>query len=117
MIEVIKFTPADIAIITGDRTRASIANHNCVAGPGYTVLVDGKPIACGGIRVHGCGVAWFAFSKEAEKEHLKTIIREAKKKLEEMQRENELCEVFAVSEDTDTWLKHLGFKKKDIFVR
>ena len=118
MIEVKKFLPADAVIITQDRMLAEKASWNGTAGPGFTVLNDGKPIACGGIRVHGCGVAWFAFNEEAQKNHLRTVIKEAKEKLEEMQRDNELCEVYAESEDTDVWLKHLGFhKKNNLFVR
>ncbi len=117
MIDIVKYAAADVPIITGDRSKIGIANHNQVAGPGFTVLEDGKPIASGGIRTFGVGAAWFVFGKEAKEKHLKMIIKNAREKLDEMQRENELCEVFALSEDTDTWLKHLGFVKKDIFVR
>ncbi len=119
MIEVKKYISADAVIISGNRDIVTQANHNQAAGPGFTVF-DGKtPIACGGIRVQGVGMAWFIFNEQAQKEHLKTIIREAKEKLDEMQRNNELCEVYAESDNADVWLKHLGFKKSklDILVR
>lgn len=112
------FLPADQVIITGNRNHAELACHNQVAGPGFTIL-DGKtPIACGGIRVQGVGIAWFAMTEEARKKHSMSVFSKAKKKIEEMQREQELCELFATSEDCDSWLKHLGFHKvENIFLR
>ncbi len=118
MIDIAKYIAADAVLITGDRKKVDMANHNQTAGPGFTVLKDGKPIACGGIRTFGVGVAWFVMNEEAKKNHPLMIIRKAKKAMDEMQRENELCEVFAESENCDKWLEELGFHKNvNIFVR
>lgn len=113
------FMPSDAAIILQDRDCIIQANHNLAAGPGFTLL-DGKtPIAAGGIRRYGVGIAWFIMTEEAKKVHPIEIIRAAKEEVERMQRENELCEVYAESDNADKWLKHLGFQKTklDMFVR
>jgi len=111
------YIASDLIIITGDRNKTQLANYNQAAGMGFTIF-DGKtPIACGGVRVQGIGVAWFAMSEEAKK-HPVSVIRKAKKRIEEMQRKQEVCELFAESVDTDKWLESLGFKKNDnIYMR
>lgn len=117
MLKVKPYIAADAAIITVNRDIVSSANHNQAAGPGFTVFDGKKPIACGGIRVHGVGMAWFLMN-DGVKKHPVAIIRKAKEAIEQMQRENELCEVFAVSDNADKWLETLGFKKiNNIFIR
>ena len=109
---VVPFLPSDAVLLTGNREIADKANYNQTAGPGFTILgEDGKPIASGGIRVYSVGMAWFILNKEAA--HLTAVIREAKIKLEEMQRNEKICELYAESDNGDVLLKHLGFKKKD----
>ena len=117
-IQVKQFLPADQVIITGNRECAELACHNQVAGPGFTIMDGNRPIACGGIRVVGVGIAWFAMTEEARTNNPMLVIRKAKKKIEEMQRQQELCELFAESRSCDKWLEHLGFHKvENIFLR
>ncbi len=111
MTETVPFLPADAVILTGDRDVAAQATRNCTAGPGFTILEDGKPMASGGIRIYSVGMAWFILNKEAA--HLTTVIREAKATLEKMQRDERICELYAESENGDVLLKHLDFTKKD----
>ena len=118
MLKVKPYTAADLVKITGDEGVISLANHNQVAGPGFTVFDGNSPVASGGIRILGAGVAWFVMNEEKVKENPIAIVRRAKAKIDEMQRVGELCEVFALSENADKWLSYLGFKKIDnIFVR
>jgi len=118
LIESKLFIPADAILLTGDRSVAVQANHNLAAGPGWTILKDGKPIAAGGIRVHGVGTAWFMMSEEAKKKHLKSVIRIVKAKFDEMHRGQELCEVYAEVGASRNLLEHLGFEKRgDIYLR
>ncbi len=111
MIETVPFLPSDAVLLTNNREIADKANYNQAAGPGFTIIENGKPIASGGIRVYPVGIAWFILNKETN--HLMTIIREAKVKLKEMQRDEKICELYAESDNGDVLLKHLGFKKKD----
>ena len=117
-IEIVPFVPADEIIISGNRERTDSANLNQVSGPAYTVLLKGKPIASGGLRIHGICEAFFMMSKEAEKEHLKTVMEQCKKKLEEMQRQEKIYQMYARCDISENFLEHLGFEKvNDIFVR
>ena len=117
-IEIVPFVPADEIIISGNRERTDSANLNQVSGPAYTVLLKGKPIASGGLRVHGICEAFFMMSKETEKEHLKTVMEQCKKKLEEMQRQEKIYQMYARCDISENFLEHLGFEKvNDIFVR
>ncbi len=116
-MKTIEFTAADELIITGNRNGVESANLNQISGPSFT-LIDDKPIACGGFRIHGVAEAWFVMSKEAREKHLKAVIRACKEKLEQMQRDEKIFQMYARSDISDNFLQHLGFEKKDnIFVR
>jgi len=115
-MKTIAFAAADEVIITGDRTRTDSANFNQVSGPAFTILDNnGNPIACGGLRIKGIAEAWFQINKE--KKQLVYIMKKCREKLNAMQREEKICQMFAMSDNSENWLEHLGFKKEDIFVR
>ena len=118
-MEIVEFTAADECIVSGDRNRVDSANLNQISGPAFTILdSDGVPIACGGLRVSGTAEAWFQMNKVAEKQHLKTVMRQCKKRLEEMQRDEKIYQMYARCDISENFLEHLGFKKvNDIFVR
>lgn len=104
--------------IVGEQAKDE-ANLNAIAGPGYTLVDKGKPVACGGVRIYGVGDAWFAMKDSAPKIEL---VRESKKWLNEITKENNLWEVFAWPnlKDMDKarrFLKHMGFVPTEAFVR
>ena len=118
-MKTINFAAADEVIITGDRNRTDNANLNQVSGPAFTILDnDGKPIACGGMRIQGVAEAWYQMNQIAEKEHLKYVMRQCKEKLEEMQREEKIFQMYAKNVISENFLEHLGFEKAyNIFTR
>ena len=115
-----KYTAQDGIDILGENMSEE-SKLNAVAGPGYTMIVGGKPVACGGVRIYGVGEAWFAMNQEAEN-HKFQLIKESKRWLDEITRENNLWETFAWPklDDMDKarrFLKHMGFKPLEAFVR
>lgn len=83
-------------------------------GPGYTAVMDGKIIGCGGIRIYweGVGEAWALYPAKAGNLHLDPKI--AKKKLYEMIDEHKLKRVQSTPRcdwpEGLTYAKWLGFK-------
>lgn len=112
------FLPADAIILTGDRNQTDLANLRQTTGPGYSLFINGKLAACGGVRITGIGEAWFLGDKEALKRYTKTIIKKSREQLDDWAREHQLCRMYAVSDISDKFLETLGFKKQNrIFAR
>ena len=118
MIKLVPFIPADAVIISGDRTNTEAANLNQIAGPAFTLIEDNRPIACGGYRIHGVAEAWCALGEQAKGKNLLTVIRRIKKEMDRQQRKEQLYKIYAENTESENFLEHLGFVKKNgIFVR
>lgn len=117
-MKTIPFAAADEVIITGDRNRTDNANLNQQVGPAFTILdTNGNPIACGGLRIQGVAEAWFEMNNVAREKHLKTVIKQCKEKLLEMQRDNKIFRMFARCDKSENFLEHLEFIKQNILMR
>ena len=107
------YEPQDAIDLCGDETKRAAANLNQLAGPAFTLFLDKKPIACGGVRIYGVGELWMLTNDENRKKHIKSIYRASKEEINKMIRENHLWRVMAERNEADTWLKHLGFKESE----
>lgn len=88
-----------------------------LSGPGYTAMMNGEIIGCGGVRVfwNGCGEAWALFPPEIK--HLKReLITLTKEYLDLIVRAYKLRWIQATPKKSFNGsvilLKHLGFKFK-----
>lgn len=114
-----KFRAEDALPLLSDKAQIAWAKLNEVAGPGYTWMVDGKVLACGGIRNCGVGEVWGVLSPEAKKKK-KELLRISRDTFEEMIKSLNLWQVFATTKDISpeqaNFLEHLGFEKSECFV-
>lgn len=119
MTEIKKYSPNDAIFLSQDESKRAAAHLNQVAGPAFTLFSDKKPIACGGVRIYGVGELWMISNDKNRKNHIKSIYSTSKKEIEKMIRENHLWRVMAERNESDAWLKHLGFSesKKKLFTR
>lgn len=118
MIRTKLYLPADLVILSGERLCAEDARLNQIAGPAFTIVDNGRPIACGGIRIDGVGEAWCVLSEQARNEKLKSVMKIIKSKIDEYQREEKLYKMFAVNVASENFLRHLGFvKNNNVFER
>ena len=91
---------------------------NQVAGTGFTLFENDKPVISAGIRVLGVGEAWFFISEDvrerlsnpASGDELKVLLDDMKRKIDGMVREYSLYQVWALCERNPKFLKALGFK-------
>ena len=117
MSEIKPFIPADAVKITGDKTCLPAAELNLASGPGFTIFDGKKILACGGVRIYGIGEAWFLMAPGNEG-RIKSIMRQTRETLEGIQRDRELYKIYAENIVSETFIKHLGFEKKNgIFLR
>lgn len=95
------------------------AKVNEAYGPGVTYVLDGKVVACAGIRTVGMGEIWGVFGDGA-KDLKFTLGKESKKQVLEMMENHNLWMVIAtVDEKTSKqqreFLEFLGFQKTECF--
>jgi hypothetical protein len=132
-IKIIDFNAEDMLTMTGELSAEqkqillNYAQLNQVAGPGCTVLLDGKPICSGGVRIYGIGEAWAYFSKDITGvllQHRITILKVYLEYLEKMQRDNKLWKIWAeTNKDSfidngdqmrrEDFLRFMGFKRHE----
>lgn len=113
MTEIKPYQPDDAIKICGDETKREAAQLNQVAGPAFTLFIDKKPIACGGVRIYGVGELWMLSNDENRRKHIKSIYKTSKNQIESMVSENHLWRIMAERSEADAWLKHLGFVKSE----
>lgn len=91
------------------------AEYNAAAGPAYTGYIDGRIVACGGIRVekNGSGTPWFIMNKgeKCKKSTFQTVKLMMKILIEEC--EFKYLRTFSKIgfPQSQRFLEHLGFKK------
>lgn len=103
-----------------DHNDKAWALTNEAYGPGVTYELDGKVIACAGIRTYGMGEIWAVFSDDAKGIKF-TLGKEAKKQVCEMMEAKDLFQVIATVDETTTqtqreFLEFLGFEKVECYV-
>lgn len=119
MIETKPYNPRDALELCGDESKLPQANLNQTAGPAYSLFLDKKLIACGGVRIYGIAELWLIKSKEFGENHTKTILRASKEQIDLMIRENHLWRLLAETDNGENFLEHLGFikSKKRLYTR
>lgn len=114
------FQPADAdAIINRDGRQSSTWNviRQSQRGPSFTAVVDGTPIACGGLMLpwDGVGMAWMILSEEAAW-HWIWLSKTTKRTLRLLVRLHGLHRVEAMaleeSPGNQRWLAWLGFGRE-----
>lgn len=119
MTEIKSYNPQDAIELCGDKTKLPEANLNQTAGPAYSLFLDKKLIACGGVRCYGVGELWLVTNDEQRKKHTKTILKVSREQIDFMVRENHLWRLLAETKISENFLKHLGFveSEKKLFTR
>lgn len=129
MLEIRPFIPEDILMIPAREPDRSIAAgipdlvesarlyHKY--GPGFTGLVDGQPIAAGGLVIIWPGVATgWAFTSDAVQKYHVSFHRAFKKMLVDLARDLHLhrvqVEVPKTHHVSRRWVQKLGFKREGI---
>lgn len=107
------YDPQDAVDLCGDESKRAQANLNQLAGPAFTLFLDRKPIACGGVRIYGVGETWMLTNNENRKNHIKEILRASKEQIDKMIHKNSLWRIMAERNEADAWLRHLGFRESD----
>ena len=114
-----KYKQEDALGILKDHDEKAWALINETYGPGVTYELDGKVVACAGIRTYGMGEIWAVFADDAK--GLKfTLGKESKKQLREMMEAKDLWLVIATVDETLTeeqrgFLEFLGFVKTECY--
>lgn len=119
MTEIKLYNPQDAIELCGDPTKLPEAKLNQTAGPAYSLFLDKKLIACGGVRCYGVGELWLGTNDEFREKYIKEIIRVSREQIDFMIRENHLWRLVAETESRENFLEHLGFKEseKKLFTR
>lgn len=120
MTEIKPYVPTDAIELCGDPDKLELAKFN-LSGPCYSLFIDGKLVASGGIRF-GVGEAWFIMGKDRDASpnftsEKKVIIKSCRQKIEDMMREHGLWKLYAEPEMSKVFIKALGFKAQPTFVR
>lgn len=118
-IEIKKYRMEDALQILTEPADIAWAKLNEVVGLGFTGMVGGKVLGCGGIRNCGVGEAWAIFSPEA-KEMKKELLRLTRDNFREIIKSLNLWQVFATTKDISpqqaNFLEHLGFEKSECYI-
>lgn len=118
MIKTRQYKQEDAFEIVTEPEERAWALLNEVSGPGVTYEQDGKIISVAGIRVHGIGEIWGAFSDTA-KSIKYTLLRESRMQLHKMMEESDLWLVIAtvdnISDQQRRFLEALGFTKTECY--
>ena len=119
MIEIKPYNPQDAIDLCGDESKRDAANLNQTAGPAYSLFLDKKLVACGGMRIYGVAELFLITSDEYRKKHIKTILKASREQIDIMVRENHIWRLLAETKISDNFLKHLGFVESDkkLFMR
>ena len=99
-----------------DDQKKALAHLNIDTGTAQSYFLDGKLVACGGIRMIGLGEAWLFVNPENRTRQKKLLMRETKKEIESAVKQGVWC-MLATNSISETFLKHLGFKKQTMYVR
>lgn len=116
-IQIVKFSVEDMLAI--DPTLSDVARLNQQTGPAYTAIQDGKILGCGGIRTDGVGEAWMINSQKVKDEMKFSLLKETRKWLEVMIRNQVLYRVWSESPIpcNQNFIEHLGFRKLSAYLR
>jgi len=118
-VEIKPYRMEDALQILTEPEDIAFAKLNEVAGPGFTGMLDGKVLGCGGIRINGLGEAWAVFSPEA-KGMKKELLRQSKERFKDMIKLNNLWQIIATTKDISpqqaNFLEHLGFEKTECYI-
>ena len=90
-----------------EKQKRLIANGNIVTGVAETYREDDKIIGVGGIRHLGIGEGWFITPPENRTPALLRLVARNFKRIRD---EKNLWRIFAESNISETFLKHLDFK-------
>ena len=120
MIETKPFEVDHATEILSDPDDIRWARINFAAGPGFTLLQDGKVMGCGGVRTCGCGEAWATFSPEAKRSVRKSMFEQTKAGLLQIMDSEKLWHVVAgsagLTDEQANFLEHLGFVRSECYV-
>lgn len=119
-VKIEPFLPSDGILLSGDRTKAEQANFNQSAGPAFTLFLDGKMLAAGGVRL-GVGEAWFLLPESVRTqlaqpeydEQKRIIIESCKAKMEEICRTEHLYRIYAEARTGARFCEAMGFEKRE----
>lgn len=119
MTEIKPYNPDDAIELCGDESQRPNANLNQSAGPAYSLYLDKKLIACGGVRCYGVGELWLLTNDKYRQKHIKEILKASRQQIDLMIRENHLWRLMAETKVSDNFLEHLGFveSEKKLFTR
>lgn len=110
MTEIKNYSPQDALDLCKDPKFLEQANFNQTSGPAYSLFLDNKLVACGGVRI-GVGEAWFITNDENREKHPKSILRASREALDWMIREHRLWRLWAKCERSERFFEHLNFTK------
>lgn len=123
MTEIKPYIPQDAIKLVKDESKFEQAKFN-QASPSYSLFIDGKLVACGGVRL-GVGDAWFIMSDD-DRQKMKTpqfnseqreIMRFCRNLADSIPREHGLWKLYADNEISQKFLEVLGFQEQTVFVR
>lgn len=117
-MKIIPFMAEDLMRLEGVEM-ASEARLKQISGPGLSVFLDGKLVACAGIQTEGIGEVWASFSEEAIKKKV-TLLKECRGELDGMLRVHRIWRLWSESPDTEqrkNFIEHLGFRKIEAYTR
>jgi hypothetical protein len=113
------YEQADGLSLVKDHREQAWALVNEVYGPGVTYEMDGKVVACAGIRTFGMGEIWAVFADGA-KELKFTLGKESKRQVKEMMEQYDLWMLVATVDEKCAqtqrdFLEFLGFTKTECY--
>jgi len=120
-VEIKRYIAQDAIELCGDEKKYGLALFN-QASPAYSLFIDGKLVACGGMRI-GVGEAWFIMSDDDRDRtpdftgRKRKILSVCRKQMEELCREHSLWKLYAEPEMSTVFIKALGFTEQPTFVR
>lgn len=94
-----------------DEQKRYLANVNIITGKAQSFFEDGRLVGVGGIRYVGIGEAWMISPPEIRDNKGLSLLKETRRTFIAMRDEHNLWRVFAESKLSETFLKHLEFKK------
>lgn len=95
-----------------DDQKRYLGQINIESGAAKSFYEDGKLVAVGGVRFVGIGEAWMITPPQIRLRPFE-LFREVKKAFIKIRDENNLWRVFATSQISENFLRHLGFKKNE----
>jgi len=108
-----QFHPQDAIQLTGCTPEQAAFNQ--ATGPAYSFFDGDELLACGGARTYGVGEAWLMVSEKVRGEMKKTLIETTAHVIDKIVREQSLWRLWANTDRSENFLRHIGFKKVDAF--